>query len=346
MRPTVTFFYRKKNPSFFSLERVFGGIAAELKAAFGEEFSVEELELPLPTRLTTLTGNIRFARKRQSDINHVTGDTHYITLGFSSRKVNILTIHDCVMLNRLPRSNPRFWMIKWLWYQWPVRKADTITVISENTKAEVIRFTHCDPAKVRVIPNFVHPGFSPSASVFNAACPRILFIGTTPNKNLERLAEALEGLAVELTVVGRLTAEQKQKLTLHRIVFEELHGLSDEGLVELYRDCDIVAFPTTYEGFGLPIIEGQTTGRPVLTSRLPPMQEVAGEGACLVDPYNVTAIREGILRIIRDTAYRQRLVEAGFRNAKKYELKAVAEQYAGLYRELKSAKPCVASQGS
>jgi glycosyltransferase involved in cell wall biosynthesis len=91
-----------------------------------------------------------------------------------------------------------------------------------------------------------------------------------------------------------------------------------------------------YEGFGLPVLEGQAIGRPVLTSDLDPMRHVAGKGACLVDPYKVDSIRAGVLRIIENEDYRELLVREGFSNAAMYSLDAVAAQYADLYRELLS----------
>ena len=93
-------------------------------------------------------------------------------------------------------------------------------------------------------------------------------------------------------------------------------------------------FASTYEGFGLPIIEANAVGRPVVTSKLSPMTEVAGDAASLVNPYDSSNIRAGVMRIINDPFYRESLVKAGFENALRFSAESVAESYAKVYRKL------------
>ena len=84
----------------------------------------------------------------------------------------------------------------------------------------------------------------------------------------------------------------------------------------------------------MPILEGNSVGRPVITSNLLSMPEVAGAAACIVDPTNVEDIRVGILKIINDKDYREDLIKNGFTNAQRFDAKEIARQYVEIYKEL------------
>jgi glycosyltransferase involved in cell wall biosynthesis len=330
----MVFFYRQVNPVFFSLEKVFGNIAAELRRNYAAEFEVEEVKMPFVSRPSNLLKNIAFTARHQAEVNHITGDVHYAILGCSRQNAKVLTIHDCGATQKYRKTDPRYWVIKWLWFSWPVKRADAVTVISENTRKELLALTGMDSRKVWVIPNFVDPAFQPFARPFDTAKPRILFIGATPNKNLERLAAALSGLPVLLDVVGELNEGQVSALQKEHIRYEQSSRLSPEAALAKYQQCDLLAFPSLYEGFGLPVLEAQAVGRPVLTSRIPPLTEVSGGAACLIDPQDVDAIREGICRIIEDADYRKKIVEEGFANVLRFRLESVTAEYAALYRNV------------
>jgi len=275
------------------------------------------------------------ARRHQSDVNHVTGDVHYLTFMLDRRRT-VLTVHDLVLLERHSGIKRRLlWL---LWYWLPVRRSCAVVTISEATRAALIASTGCDPKKVHVIHNNVSQEFRPAPRVFDAVKPRILQLGTGLNKNLDRVAAAVAGIACRLVVIGPLSDAQRALLRRHGIDHENHVALSREELVAQYAEADLLVFASTYEGFGLPIIEAQATGRPVVTSNIPPMPEVAGDAACLVDPLDVASIRAGILGVIQDAEYRRRLVEAGHRNVQRFRADAVAERYAALYRQVASAR--------
>ena len=328
----IHFFFRFKNPLFFSIEKVFEGISGQIIEQQPALFEVKKVFMPVKNGGWSIPSHLRFTRRNQGDINHITGDIHYAILACSSKQVNILTIHDCVLLKNRNRLNLTFWIFKWFWYDLPVRKADVVTVISENTKKELIQFTGCDPNKVITIPNFISDLYCYQPKLFNDRCPKILFIGTTPNKNIFRLAMALTEISCELEIVGKLSDDQEKALTENKILFKISEQLTEEQLLRKYIECDILTFPTTYEGFGLPIIEAQAVGRPVLTSLLSPMKEVAGDAASYCDPYSIDSIRNAINRIIKEPDFRNSLVMTGLENVKQYRIAEVTKQYSDLYQ--------------
>lgn len=278
------------------------------------------------------------ARQAQGDVNHVTGDTHYLTF-FLDRARTVLTIHDLVSLQRL--RGVKRWLLWVLWYWLPVKRSRKVVTISECSRQALLKSVHCNPNKVQVIHCPVSAEFHPRSLHWNAARPRILQIGTTPNKNIERVAEALSGIPCCLVVVGPVTQAQVAALVQHGIEYENFVGLSRAALVEEYVKADMLLFVSTYEGFGLPIVEANAVGRPVVTSNLSSMPEVAGAAACLVDPYRVETIRAGVLKVIEDAGYREQLIEAGYANVKRFQAETVAAQYAALYREICGQAPAV-----
>ena len=138
--------------------------------------------------------------------------------------------------------------------------ANRVTVISEFTKNRLVSLLPLAHNKVRVIPDGVAPEFKPAGKHWDLDRPRILLVGTTPNKNLGRTAQACQGLPVTLAILGALDAVQKKDLTERRLDFQGFSGLSMEEVVALYQSCDAVCFVSTYEGFGLPILECRPWG--------------------------------------------------------------------------------------
>ena len=121
------------------------------------------------------------------------------------------------------------------------------------------------------------------------------------------------------------------------IEYENQTDISDAAIHQAYIDADVVTFISLAEGFGLPIIEANAIGRPVITSTLAPMCDVAGRAACLVNPVNLKDIRDGIWSVLHNDAYREALVSHGYDNAKRFAARQVAEQYAQLYLKVMTA---------
>jgi glycosyltransferase involved in cell wall biosynthesis len=312
-----------------SIEKLFARIRLELVQ---QSIDVRaEIAPQLSQGLKNRFQNIQWAKQLKADVLHVTGDIHYVTLGLNKDR-SILTIHDLEMLSRLKGWKRA--IVKTFWFDLPIKKVRFVTCISKATESKLLATCRVDPKKVRVIPNLLPRAYTFQPKTELQPVPRILFLGTKHNKNLERVLQALKDVVCELVIVGKLSAKQTDALINSKIRYTNLVGISDDELEEQYRQSDLLCFPSLEEGFGLPIIEAQSMGRAVITSNVSSMPEVAGHGACLVDPLSVESIREAINRIIKDSSYRSALVQRGYENQKRFSPQQVASQYLDLYREV------------
>jgi glycosyltransferase involved in cell wall biosynthesis len=275
--------------------------------------------------------NVRWATRMQGDVNHITGDIHYLAMGLPGNKT-ILTVLDLEMLNRM-RGLKR-WLMHKFWFDLPCRRVKLITVISESTKQKLLQNVAIRPEKVHVVPVAIASRFQPSPRPFNQKRPRLLQIGTRPNKNLPRLIAAVRGLPLELRIIGEPCADDLDALRTSKIDFSYEEKLTNEQVVEEYRLADMVSLVSTEEGFGMPIIEAQWIERPVITSNCSSMREVASDSACMVDPLDVESIRSGVIRMLADEEFRIELIKRGQANRLRYGIDAIANQYLELYRSV------------
>lgn len=323
----VNYIERKFGDSH-SIESVFRRIADELSI---RGISTLFQQLPYGNGWFDIFLNLSAFHAKSADIYHVTGHAHYVTF-IVPRNKTVLTVHDLTILRH--RKGFRRWMLKLLFFDLPARRAKYITAVSQNTKDELIKVTGCKPDKIRVIENPLLFEPETPARSFPDVRPTILQIGTAANKNLTTVLHALAGLECRLNVVGKLNAAQRTLLSETGVEYENHEALDIEQMKNAYRNSDIVAFCSTSEGFGLPIIEAQALGRPVITSKREPMRSVAGDGALFVDPESKTSIREGFLTIINDRSLRERLIASGYTNIERFRPAAVSAKYAALYEQV------------
>ncbi len=328
----VTFFYRKKYPSAFSIEQLFKGIEQQLSHN-KSNIEIGNYELAYyNNKLKNVLKNIFQAKNHEGNINHITGDVYSIIFGF--RHPTIITIHDCNPLLRYSKWHPRYWFYRWIIYEWPIQKAQAITVISNKTKQELSDLVSIDLKKIHVIPNYLNPEFKFTPFKFNHKNPRILQVGVKKNKNIKRLAIALNGIQCHLDIIGKPDDSDIYELNKNKISFSFETQLTSLEVIEKYKNCDLVVFASTYEGFGLPILEAQAIGRPVITSNISPMKEVAGKGAVLVDPYKSESIRLGIKEICMNENLRNQLIMDGCENIKNYSIVKITQKFHNLYSSI------------
>lgn len=325
----ILYIYRSKD-SGPSIRRVFQPIQREISL----HEDVDALYLPTKhANLSAIIKNtifvIRHLNKNHYDIIHITGDVYYLLL-FLKRYTTVVTVHD---LGFYTNNKPSFH--RWIRYQFwikPLLLASHVTFISEKSRKEGRALLTFNDKKVSVIRNAYDGNFAFSPKVPNKGCPNILHIGTKPNKNLPRVIEALSGLRCSLSIIGPLSETDKESLNTYEIHYQNCDNISDEQLLEEYIQSDIVCFPSLFEGFGMPIIEAQAVGRPVVTSDVSPMNEIAGAGAILVNPYSVQSIRDGFAKAISNY---ETVVECGRRNVSSYSVQYIAHEYMQLYHTLK-----------
>jgi len=248
------------------------------------------------------------------------------------------------------------------------RVAETVICVSENTKKDVMRLYNVDESKIRVIyegyetnfqfpisnfqsisndqiPNYeikklnIESKFNPPAGGQNL--PYLLFIGRLEErKNIIRIIEAFEILKEKyqiphtLVLVGKPGygyAKIKQKVVKSRQKDEiqERGYVNEEEKWELLRNADVFLFPSLYEGFGIPVLEAQSVGIPVITSNVSSLPEVGGAGAVYVNPNDTKSIVAGIYSILSDNGRRDDIIIKATKNVSRFRWQNCADAIFG-----------------
>lgn len=277
--------------------------------------------------------NIIFAIKNQGNINHFFSPAEVYCAPFL-RGAKIVTWHD--LGTDFQTRNPLYRIVKKYFLRYfPMFFCRKITCISENTRNELLKYYPLLKNKVVKIYNPYNPKIVYSPPKVGNKEKIILHIGTGPRKNLERVIEALSGLKCKLHIVGKLSDEQRKLLSDNDIDFKNDSNVTFDRIISFYKNCDIISFPSLYEGFGMPIIEGQATGRPIVTSKSGAIPEIAGDSVMYVDPVDINSIREGFILLFNDDKVYNDLVNLGLNNIKRYTINIIQGKYKLLYNNLK-----------
>ncbi len=229
------------------------------------------------------------------------------------------------------------------------RAAETVIAVSENTKKDLIRLYGTPAERIRVVyegkPEFrPHTDGTISKRERGIEKPYLLFIGRIEErKNIRRIVEAFDILKKKKAIPHRLVLAGKPgygyeavqdaiEASEYRGDIIEMGYVSAEEKTELLSEADVFVFPSLYEGFGLPVIEAQTVGVPVVTSDISSLPEIGGKGALYADPLSVESIADRIWEVLSSSALRSGIIEKGRANAERFDWAKCAEEVSALIR--------------
>jgi glycosyltransferase involved in cell wall biosynthesis len=219
-----------------------------------------------------------------------------------------------------------------------VRRAHRLVAISQATRDELVRrWPGAEGRTVVAAPSAddaftpIDPGDDDGVRERLGVRGRyVLSVGTLePRKNLPRLIEAFTGLPADVRAEHSLVLVGAKgwgpTVDVERELVQALGFVADEELPALYRGATLVAYPSLYEGFGIPVLEGLRCGVAVLTSNTSSMPEVGGDAACYADPEDVASIRAGLAALLSDPAERRRLAAAAPAQAARFDWRRSAQ---------------------
>jgi len=302
-----------------------------------ENFEVKILDWPLP-----MWTQIRLA----SEMLFNKPDALFVPvhiLPMVHPKNSVVTIHG-LEYEYFPQYYP-FWFRQYLRWstKYALKHARKIIAISENTKQDLIKLYGGDASKIEV----VHHGIQSTnykARITNKAQstnpkiqkPYLLYLGRIETKkNIDGILEAYKILKEKYKIPHQLILagaqgfgydEIKLKIENCKLEIKELGYIFEEQKWQLLSSADVFLFPSFYEGFGLPVLEAQAAGVPVVASFNSSLPEIAGQGALFVNPKNPAQIAEIVKSIIDDNALRDRLIESGYANIKRFSWEKCARE--------------------
>ncbi|MCU0513677.1 MAG: glycosyltransferase family 4 protein [Anaerolineae bacterium] len=265
----------------------------------------------------------------------------------------LLTVHDLSFVRVPAAASPALKAYLERVVPQSIRRAHHVIADSQATRADIMALYGTPADKITVLLSGVDARFRPAAAAAVQAVrekyhlgtrPYLFCVGTVqPRKNYSRVIQALAALrraGHDLALViaggrGWLEDEMYQTLAATGMgAFVHLIGFVDDAdLPALYTGAACVAFPSLYEGFGFPILEGMACGTPVVTAAISSLPEVAGEAALLVDPLDTAALTAALERALTDADLRQTLIQRGFERVQQFTWAAAARHLQTIYQQ-------------
>lgn len=301
----------------------------ELAYHFKRIMNIELIVLPYSgQKIIDIIRNIIFIRKIKASVFHFISTDAYLLPFVKGRK--IITYHDLGTINNSRNKLYRF--VRRCLFIYPSKHfAHEITFVSKESECEYLKFV-----KPKSNDNFhvIYNPYDERLKYFETEANSkftILHIGTAERKNLVSTIKACKNLDIKLNIIGKLNAEQLQTLEDCGTEYDNFYDISYEEVIRYYANCDIVSFPSSYEGFGLPIIEANVMRKPIFVGDIPILHEVANDSALFVDPKDIGSVRNAIVSLKQNKELRDILIEKGLKNIIRFQQNTIKEQYEKLY---------------
>ena len=318
--------------------------------------------LPIPVRISSLLSLFPelplFNFKEKLGMPDIIHGTNYSVFPCKDT-LNLMTIYDLSFIKYPEYINSAVQQYTKRVEQ-SLQWTDAILTISESSKRDIVKYLHISPDRVFVTPlaSRYHLNYLTDELIdkidknidYDFSVPYLLFVSTIePRKNISAIISAFNLLKSDRKIPHHLILIG-QKGWKYEPIFQEiecspwkenihhLDYLSDELVALFYARADVFLYPSHYEGFGLPVLEAMTLGTPVVTSNTSSLPEVAGDAALLVDPSDVEAQADAILKIISDAHFRDELIKKGKARAALFSWERTARETLQVYESIHELK--------
>jgi glycosyltransferase involved in cell wall biosynthesis len=297
------------------------------------------IELPDPV------WHVAAAARATREVDVLLSTNSYLTVWFCLKPTAVV-VHDLVPFVDRGNAKTSSARIEQATIRPALRRAEALVCVSAATRTDLARLFPAAASKASVIPLAADAGFSaPVAAPGHPALegkPYVLAVSTLePRKNLERLIAAWSSLDADaraghvLALVGPIGWDAAPILAAARDQGAQLLGrVSEDELRALYAGASVFAYPSLYEGFGLPVIEAMAAGAPVVTSSVSSLPEVAGDAALLVDPTDTNAIASALTRLLSDPTLADDLRARSRARAAQFSWERTARETLALLRSI------------
>ncbi len=283
----------------------------------------------------------------------------------SNKVRKVVTVHDLSFLEHPECAVPSLAAYLRKVVPEAVAHADVVTTVSSEVSRTLIEYFATPREKLTVVPNGVNSYFrritdplilNATRHKYGLQQPFVLAVGTLePRKNHAGLIKAFaqvykrkEGPAQLVIAGGKGWLYDETERLVEDLKLQEhvrfLGRVTDLELITLYSMADVFAFPSLFEGFGIPPLEAMACGAPVITSNTSALPEIVGDAALLVNPHDSDDIAQAIIRVLNDDTLRDDLRTRGYRRAKQYTWKAAAQKMLHIYKQLDAGQKDFSSQ--